>query len=215
MEKALKFPCFFNAFFKKLHRLAWKILKHNAFCISNYTGLHGKSMDISLLFQCFFQKTTSVWMEISMLFLLITTSVSMWKAWKSCLWGWRRLTLLAFETAFLWPFFHFNIPLLERLGAAFLSKKVEILIFCFLFFFSSSRPVITFNCQKSAFLVPTQGTSKLFSKKYYWIFRFRTPELSSKFLFFMNFESFLSCSAFQFRNVKVSKIEFLGSEYLN
>jgi len=77
MEKALKFPCFFNAFFKKLHRLAWKILKHNAFCISIYTGLDGKSMDISLLFQCFFQKTTSVWMEISMLFLLITTSVSM------------------------------------------------------------------------------------------------------------------------------------------
>ena len=97
---------------------------------------------------------------------------------------------MAFETAFLWPFFHFNIPLLERLGAAFLSKKVEILIFCFLFFFSSSRPVITFNCQKSAFLVPTQGTSKLFSEKYYWIFRFRTPELSSKFLFFLNFESF-------------------------
>ena len=103
---------------------------------------------------------------------------------------WRKLTLLALETAFLWPFFHFNIPLLERLGAAFLSKKVEILIFCFLFFFSSSRPVITFNCQKSAFLVPTQGTSKLFSEKYYWIFRFRTPELSSKFLFFLNFESF-------------------------
>ena len=97
---------------------------------------------------------------------------------------------MAFETAFLWPFFHFNIPLLERLGAAFLSKKVEILIFCFLFFFSSSRPVITFNCQKSAFLVPTQGTSKLFCKKYYWIFRFRRPELSSKFLFFVNFESF-------------------------
>ena len=100
------------------------------------------------------------------------------------------LAVSKFKSAFLWPFFHFNIPLLERLGAAFLSKKVEILIFCFLFFFSSSRPVITFNCQKSAFLVPTQGTSKLFSEKNYWIFRFRTPELSSKFLFFLNFESF-------------------------
>ena len=87
-------------------------------------------------------------------------------------------------------FFHFNIPLLERLGTTFLSKKVEILIFCFLFFFSFSRPVITFNCQKSAFLVPTQGTSKLFSEKYYWIFRFKTPELSSNFSFFLNFEFF-------------------------
>ena len=87
---------------------------------------------------------------------------------------------------------------IERLRAtAFLSKKVEILIFFFLFFFSSSRPVITFNCQKSAFLVSTQGTSKLFSEKYYWIFRFRTPELSSKFLFFFKFFfQFLSCSEF-------------------
>ena len=33
----------------------------------------------------------------------------------------------------------------------FLSKKVEILIFCFLFFFSSSRPLTTFNCQKCTF----------------------------------------------------------------
>ena len=148
-----------------------------------------------------------------MLFIVKTVTFFAWHV--QLLLIWRTLTLLAFETAFLWPFFHFNIPLLERLGAAFLSKKVEILIFCFLFFFSSSRPVITFNCQKSAFLVPTQGTSKLFSEKYYWIFRFRTPELSSKFLFFLNFESFLSCSEFQFRNVKVSKIEFLGSEYLN
>ena len=84
-----------------------------------------------------------------MLFIVKTVTFFAWHV--QLLLIWRTLTLLAFETAFLWPFFHFNIPLLERLGAAFLSKKVEILIFCFLFFFSSSRPLTTFNCQKCTF----------------------------------------------------------------
>ena len=149
------------------------------------------------------QKTKMVWSYISQLsnnktgHFFHLTSLKFSDMKKADTFGLRNSLFMAF--------FHFNIPLLERLGAAFLSKKVEILIFCFLFFFSSSRPVITFNCQKSAFLVPTQGTSKLFSEKYYWIFRFRTPELSSKFLFILH----LFCPALS-SNFEMSKCQELN-----
>jgi len=86
-------------------------------------------------------------------------------------------------------------------------------VFSFLFF-SSSRPVNTFNCQKCTFWVRTKSTSKIFNKKYYWILRIRRPEFSSKFLFFLRCFQFLSHLVFKFWNDKLSKIEFLGSEDL-
>ena len=63
--------------------------------------------------------------------------------------------------------------------------------FSFLFF-SSSRPVNTFNCQKCTFWVRTKSTSKIFNKKYYWILRIRRPEFSSKFWFFLRCFQFFS-----------------------
>ena len=86
-------------------------------------------------------------------------------------------------------------------------------VFSFLFF-SSSRPVNTFNCQKCTFWVRTKSTSKIFNEKYYWIFRIRRPEFSSKFWFFLRCFQFLSHLEFKFRNDKLSKIEFLGPEDL-
>ena len=85
--------------------------------------------------------------------------------------------------------------------------------FSFLFF-SSSRPVNTFNCQKCTFWVQTKSTSKIFNEKYYWILRIRRPEFSSKFWFFLRCFQFLSYLAFKLWNDKLSKIEFLGSEDL-
>ena len=38
--------------------------KAAAFCVSNYTGSDGKSIEISLLFQYFFQRITPVSMEV-------------------------------------------------------------------------------------------------------------------------------------------------------
>ena len=86
-------------------------------------------------------------------------------------------------------------------------------VFSFLFF-SSSRPVNTFNCQKCTFWVRTKSTSKIFNEKYYWILRIRRPEFSSKFWFFLRCFQFLSHLAFKLWNDKLSKIEFLVSENL-
>ena len=83
------------------------------------------------------------------------------------------------------------------------------------FFLFSSRPVNTFNCQKSAFWIRTQGTSEFLAKNIIDFLRIRIPEFSSKFWLFLNYFQFLSNLKFKFWNVEVSKIEFLGSEYLN
>ena len=94
------------------------------------------------------------------------------------------------------------------LGCYFFLWKIEI------FFLFSSRPVNTFNCQKSAFWIRTQGTSEFLAKNIIDFLRIRIPEFSSKFWLFLNYFQFLSNLKFKFWNV-VLKIEFLGSEYLN
>ena len=61
--------------------------------------------------------------------------------------------------------------------------------FSFLFF-SSSRPVNTFNCQKCAFWVRTESTSKLFSENYFCFLGSEYLNLETNFdlfWFFLNF----------------------------
>ena len=106
-------------------------------------------------------------------------------------------------------FFSLQYSITRKVGCCFSVKKSWDINFLLSFFlFSSSRPVITFNCQKSAFLVPTQGTLKLFSEKYYWVFRFRTPELNGKFLFIFYFFSFCPALSSNFEMSKCRKLNF-------
>ena len=97
---------------------------------------------------------------------------------------------------------NFKVALVERLRAAFLSKKVEILNFCFLFFFSSSRPLITFFCQKCTFWIRTESTRKLFTKKYFNFLQLGDLNLVAKFDSFSFFWVFITTLS---SNFKMSK----------
>ena len=98
---------------------------------------------------------------------------------------------------------------LERLPNS-LSEKLRFQ----LSFFSSSRPVNTFNYQKCTFWVLSESTSKLFSENYFHFLGSEYPNLVENLNLF-NFSYFLSNLEFEFRNIKLSKIEFSESEYLN
>ena len=79
--------------------------------------------------------------------------------------------------------------------------------FSFLFF-SSSRPVNTFNCQKCTFWVRTESTSKLFSENYFHFLGSEYLNLVANFEYFWIFLSFCPTSSSNFEMLNCQKLNF-------
>ena len=75
-------------------------------------------------------------------------------------------------------------------------------------FFSSSRPVNTFNCQKCTFWVRTEITSKLFSENYFHFLGSEYLNLEANFESFWIFFSFCPTSSSNFEMLNCQRLNF-------